>query len=161
MKNLPPIAELTFKMLRDKKEQTDKDALKRKYAEDNKTKLDDTMLGFQHTILPTADGCHPHITMSARSNKIDRFNTINPLLTDADGGSFDDGEEDDDDDYDDDDYDGTKHNKTFNTKIDDDGTKHYKTADGKKDVSYRKNAHQLKDFGPYNSKHIPFGPSTV
>jgi hypothetical protein len=64
------------------------------------------MLGFQHTILPTADGCHPHITMSARSNKIDRFNTINPLLTDADGGSYDDGghgeaaaaDEDDDDD---------------------------------------------------------------
>jgi hypothetical protein len=143
MKNLPPIAELTFKMLRDKKEQTDKDALKRKYAEDNKTKLDDTMLGFQHTILPTADGCHPHITMSARSNKIDRFNTINPLLTDADGGSFDDGGDGaDDDDDDDDDYDGTNHNKTFNTKIDDDGTKHYKTADGKKDVSYRKNAPQ-------------------
>jgi hypothetical protein len=49
------------------------------------------MLGFQHTILPTADGCHPHITMSARSNKIDRFNTINPLLSDDECGRYDDG----------------------------------------------------------------------
>ena len=72
------------------------------------------MLGFQHTILPTADGCHPHITMSARSNKIDRFNAINPLQTDADGGSYDDGGDGEDDD-DDDDYDG-------NTKIDDDAS---------------------------------------
>ena len=131
MKTLPPIAELTFKMLKEKKEQSDKDTLKRKYEADNKTKIDDTMLGFQHTILPTADGCHPHITMSARSNKIDRFNSINPLLTDADGETYDDGGDGEDDDDDGDDDDGkTSANKTFITKIDDDGTKHYKTADG-------------------------------
>ena len=123
MKTLPPIAELTFKMLKEKKEQSDKDTLKRKYEADNKTKIDDTMLGFQHTILPTADGCHPHITMSARSNKIDRFNSINPLLTDADGETYDDGGDGEDDDDDGDDDDGkTSANKTFVTKIDDDGT---------------------------------------
>jgi hypothetical protein len=141
MKTLPPIAELTFKMLKEKKEQSDKDTLKRKYEADNKTKLDDTMLGFQHTILPTADGCHPHITMSARSNKIDRFNSINPLLTD--GETYDDGGDGEDDDDDGDDDDGkTSANKTFITKIDDDGTTHYKTKDGIKDVYYRKNAPQ-------------------
>ena len=143
MKTLPPIAELTFKMLKEKKEQSDKDTLKRKYEADNKTKIDDTMLGFQHTILPTADGCHPHITMSARSNKIDRFNSINPLLTDADGETYDDGGDGEDDDDDGDDDDGkTSANKTFITKIDDDGTTHYKTKDGIKDVYYRKNAPQ-------------------
>ena len=143
MKTLPPIAELTFKMLKEKKEQSDKDTLKRKYEADNKTKIDDTMLGFQHTILPTADGCHPHITMSARSNKIDRFNSINPLLTDADGETYDDGGDGEDDDDDGDDDDGkTSANKKFITKIDDDGTTHYKTKDGIKDVYYRKNAPQ-------------------
>jgi len=79
-KNWPPIVDLTYKMMTDKKIQIEKTALKRKFEADKKGRLDDTMLGFQRNILPPADGCHPSITISARSNKIDRFNAIKRLL---------------------------------------------------------------------------------
>ena len=47
-------------------------------------------------------------------------------------------EQEDDDDDDDHDYNAAP----FGTKVDEDGTRHYTTADGKKDVSFKKNAPQ-------------------
>jgi hypothetical protein len=33
-------------------------------------KINETMLGFSKDILPTADGCHPSITIGTQSNMI-------------------------------------------------------------------------------------------
>ena len=63
----------------EKYNQTNAEELKRKHAKDNKAKIDDTMLSFTSSILPAAEGCHPNITIGPRSNKMDRFNSYNPL----------------------------------------------------------------------------------
>jgi hypothetical protein len=65
-KDWPPVVALTYSMMITKKEQTEKALLKRKHEIEGKNKLDDTMLGFQNVILPTAEGCHPNITIGAQ-----------------------------------------------------------------------------------------------
>ena len=77
-KDWPPVVALTYKMMDEKKKQTESAILKRKHDQAGKQKIDDTMLGFQSIILPGADGCHPNISVGTQSNKIDRFNSINP-----------------------------------------------------------------------------------
>jgi len=65
----------------DNKEGTDgKGASEKKHEIEGKNKLNDTMLGFQNVILPSAEGCHPNITIGAQSKKLDRFNAVNPLM---------------------------------------------------------------------------------
>ena len=81
----------------EKKKQTESAILKRKHDQAGKQKIDDTMLGFQSIILPGADGCHPNISVGTQSNKIDRFNSINPLRLDTSAENEDDVDENDDD----------------------------------------------------------------
>ena len=128
--------------------------LKKKHASDNKTKIDDTMLSFTSSILPAAEGCHPNITIGPRSNKMDRFNSYNPLQIERgtvsnqddiknDGDDEEDGDDEDEDedrDVDDDKLDAKK--ARYEIGVDEDGTRRYTTADGKKEISYRKNAPQ-------------------
>ena len=54
--------------------------------------------------------------------------------------TFDDEQEDDNDD---------DNPAPFGMKVDDDGTRHYTAADGKKDISFKKNA-------PQNGEHYSF-----
>jgi len=112
-KDLPPVAEIAKKILEEKKNQTNSQALKRKIEQDKKDGLYDTMVVFTDNILPPADGCHPSITIGTQSNKIKRFDTFNPLQRGTGPGTATDGEtmitmscmdeeNDDDDDGDDD-----------------------------------------------------------
>ena len=111
---MPPVSELAKKIVEEKKNQTNSQALKRKHEKDRKQRIDDTMLAFTDNILPAADGCHPSITIGATSNKIKRFDSFNRLQrgsgTTTDGEtmitmpSMDD-EYDNDDNNDDDDHD--------------------------------------------------------
>jgi len=147
-KNWPPIVELTWKMMNEKKEQTSSGILKRQHEKERKQRLDDTMLGFQSNILPSADGCHPNITIGTHSNKIDRFNALNPLQLEKTATDDDEDErvlpmksDDDDDEYEEPVKAGTKR-ASYGTQVDDDGTRHYTTADGTKNISYKKNAPQ-------------------
>ena len=78
-KDLPPVAEIAKKILEEKKNQTNSQALKRKIEQDKKDRLNDTMVAFTDNILPPADGCHPSITIGNQSNKIKLFDTFNPL----------------------------------------------------------------------------------
>ena len=92
------------------------------------------MLAFSKDILATADGCQPSITIGTQRNNFKKYDLFNALQRDTDTTtndetmltmpSFDDEQEDDNDDN------------------DDDGTRHYTTADGKKDISFKKNASQ-------------------
>ena len=140
-KDWPPVVELTWKMMDEKKKQSDSAILKRKHEQAGKQKIDDTMLGFQDIILPAAGGCHPNITIGTQSNKIDRFNAIKPLRLDTstDGDpltSASNDEDDEDEDY----VENTR--AAYDMQVDEDGTRHYTTADGKKNISYKKNAPQ-------------------
>ena len=144
-KDLPPVAEIAKKILEEKKNQTNSQALKRKIEQDKKDRLNDTMVAFTDNILPPADGCHPSITIGNQSSKIKRFDTFNPLQRGTGPGTATDGEtmitmpsmdEENDDDDEDDDL------PPFAPEVDEDGTKHYTTADGKKTLSYKKNAPQ-------------------
>ena len=111
---MPPVAELAKKIVEEKKNQTNSQALKRKHEKDRKQRIDDTMLAFTDNILPAADGCHPSITIGATSNKIKQFDSFNRLQrgpgTTTDGETMitmprKNDEHDDDDDDDDDDHD--------------------------------------------------------
>ena len=149
-KDLPPVAELAKKILEEKKNQTNSQALKRKHKKDRKQRIDDTMLAFTDNILPAADGCHPSITIGATSNKIKQFDSFNRLQrgpgTTTDGEtmitmpSIDDEYDNDDNNDDDDDHDDNL--PPFAPEVDEDGTKHYTTKNGRKTLSYKKNAPQ-------------------
>ena len=132
---------------------TNAEILKKKHESDKKTKIDDTMLSFTSSILPAAEGCHPNITIGPRSNKMDRFNSYNPLqiergtVSNQDDVKNDDDDEDDEDEEEDEDrdVDDDKHDvkkARYEIGVDEDGTRRYTTADGKKEISYRKNAPQ-------------------
>ena len=154
-KNLPPITVLAKNILEEKKNQSTSQATKRKHEQDKKNKTENTMLAFSSSILPAADGCHPSITVGTKSNKLMRFDSFKALQRDMGPGTATDGtgetiltmpsvenEQEDDDDDDDDDDDHDYNAAPFGTKVDEDGTRHYTTADGKKDVSFKKNAPQ-------------------
>ena len=145
-KDVPPVAELARKIMEEKDNQTKSQSLKRQHEKDKKQRLEDTMLGFTDSILPTADGCHPSITIGTQSQKIRRFDTHNPLRRDTlttttDGDtmitmpSI-------DDDLDDDDEEEDESTAPFAPEVDEDGTKHFTTVDGRKTLSYKKNAPQ-------------------
>jgi hypothetical protein len=150
-KNFPPIAVLAKNILEEKENQSTSQAIKRKLAEDKKNNTESTMLAFSSSILPAADGCHPSITVGTKSNKLMKFDSFKALQRDMGPGTATDGtgetiltmpsvenEHKDDDDDDDHDYNAAP----FGMKVDEDGTRHYTTADGKKDVSFKKNAPQ-------------------
>ena len=91
--------------------------------------------------MPTADGCHPSITIGTESQKIRRFDTLNPLRRDTltattDGDtmitmpSI-------DDDLDDDDEEEDESTAPFALEVDEDGTKNFTTKDGRKTLSYK------------------------
>ena len=134
-------------MVDEKNNQKNSEKLKRKHEKEGKQRIDDTMLGFQADILPAANGCHPNITIGPRSNKIDRFNGYNPLQLENNQGDDDDVDDVDNiDDVDDDEYvdkaSAEVKRVPYEIGVDEDGTRRYKTADGKKVISYRKNAPQ-------------------
>jgi len=98
------------------------------------------MLSFTSSILPAAEGCHPNITICPRSNKMDRFNSYNPLQIERgtvsnqdDVKNDDDDEEDEDEEEDKDrDVDDDKHEvkkARYEIGVDEDGTRRYTTTD--------------------------------
>jgi len=146
-KDLPPIALLAKKILEEKENQTASLSLIRFNEKAKKKKINDTLEAFTDNILPPADGCHPSITIGTQSNKFKKFDSFKALQRDTCTGNttdgemtmptFDDEQEDDNDD---------DNPAPFGMKVDDDGTRHYTTADGKKDISFKKNA-------PQNGEH--------
>jgi hypothetical protein len=151
-KDLPPIAVLAKNILEEKENQSNRQATIRQQEKDKKKKIENTMLAFSSSILPAADGCHPDITIGTKSNKLMKFDSFKALQRDMGPGTATDGtgetmvtmpsmdDEHEDVDNDDDSYDYNA--APFGTKVDEDGTRHYTTADGKKDVSFKKNAPQ-------------------
>jgi len=82
-KDLPPVAVLAKKILEEKANQTSSESLKIQFERKRKEQKTDTMLAFSNNILPPADGCHPSITIGGQSNKIQRFDSLNPLRRDT------------------------------------------------------------------------------
>ena len=82
-KDLPPVAVLAKKILEEKANQTSSESLKRLFEKKRKEQKTDTMLAFSNNILPLVDGCHPSITIGGQSNKIQRYDSLNPLRRDT------------------------------------------------------------------------------
>ena len=146
-KDLPPVAVLAKKILEEKANQTSSESLKIQFERKRKEQKTDTMLAFSNNILPPADGCHPSITIGGQSNKIQRFDSLNPLRRDTNP-SITDGEtlltmpSIDEDQENDGDGDHNYDTAPFGMEVDEDGTRHYTTADGKKNLFFKKNAPQ-------------------
>jgi len=136
-KDLPPVAVLAKKILEEKANQTSSESLKIQFERKRKEQKTDTMLAFSNNILPPADGCHPSITIGGQSNKIQRFDSLNPLRRDTNP-SITDGEtlltmpSIDEDQENDGDGDHNYDTAPFGMEVDEDGTRHYTTADRKR-----------------------------
>ena len=147
-KDLPPLAVLAKNIVMEKENQFKSQATKKKHEQVKKNRVDNTMLAFSNNILPAAEGCHPSITIGIKSSKLMKYDSLNALQRDMSRGTATDcfGEtmvtmpsmDDEFDDEDDDDNDLLP----FAPEVDEDSTKHYTTADGKKTLSYKKNAPQ-------------------
>jgi hypothetical protein len=149
-KDLPPVAVLAKNIVMEKENQFKSGATKRKHEMNKKKRVDNTMVAFSNNILPAAEGCHPSITIGTNSSKLMKYDSLNALQRDMSRGtatdgtgetmvtmpSMDDEFDDEEDDEDDNDL------LPFAPEVDEDGTKHYTTADGKKTLSYKKNAPQ-------------------